>query len=156
MNDRQWDEQLRRFVKTTGEEIRRVGEDIKTEAERLLVEVRDPDKQRKVKEGLRDFSVWARKTAEEVVEVVEKGIKKAEGALNKNAKGGSERERAPARPAAANEAEATGSATSPAPSSERSAPPRKSAAKTVGPKKSKSTKAAPKTRAAKTVGRKKG
>lgn len=83
MNERQWEEQLKRFLSRTGEEIKRASEEIKAEAEKLIVEVRDPEKHRKVKEGLMELGVWAKKTAEEVGELVEKGVRKAEGALGR-------------------------------------------------------------------------
>ena len=83
MNERQWEEQLKRFLSRTGEEIKRASEEIKSEAEKLIVEVRDPEKHRKVKEGLKELGVWAKKTAEEVGELVEKGVRRAEGALGR-------------------------------------------------------------------------
>lgn len=82
MNDKLWDAKLKLWLKKTGADVRRAGQDIRVEAERLLAEVKDPQRQAKVKEGLKDFGGWARKTAEELAELVEKGAKKAEGALN--------------------------------------------------------------------------
>ncbi|MBI3185403.1 MAG: transcriptional regulator [Myxococcales bacterium] len=81
MKDRQWDEQLRSFLQRTGDELKRAGEDIKSEAQRLIEEVKDPKKHKKVKEGLREVRTWAKKTAEEIAEMVEKGVKKAEDAF---------------------------------------------------------------------------
>ncbi len=83
MNDSQWDEQLKGFLKKTGDELKRAGEEIKKEGERLLGEVRDPEKRKKVKDGLKDFGGWARRTAEEVAVLVEQGVKKAEGAVSR-------------------------------------------------------------------------
>ncbi len=81
MNESQWDEKLRSFLKKTGDELKRAGADIKVEAEKLMKEVKDPERQDKVKKGLETFGVWARKTAEEVAHAVEVGVKKAEGAV---------------------------------------------------------------------------
>jgi hypothetical protein len=81
MNDKQWDAKLKVWLKKTGADVRRAGQDIRVEAEKLLAEVKDPERQAKVKEGLKDFGGWARKTAEELAELVETGVKKAEGAL---------------------------------------------------------------------------
>jgi len=81
MNESQWDEKLRSFLKKTGDELKRAGADIKVEAEKLMKEVKDPERQDKVKKGLETFGLWARKTAEEVAHAVEVGVKKAEGAV---------------------------------------------------------------------------
>lgn len=81
MNENQWDEKLKTFLKKTGDDLKRAGNDIKAEAEKLMKEVKDPDRQEKVKKGLATFQLWARKTAEEVAAVVETGVKKAEGAV---------------------------------------------------------------------------
>ncbi len=83
MNQSQWDEKLKSFLKKTGEDVKRAGNDIKAEAEKLLKEVQDPERQAKVRAGVKDFSGWARKTAEEMAGLMETGVKKAEVALNK-------------------------------------------------------------------------
>src|ERR1700694_6301200 len=73
MNE-QWDERLFKFLKHTGEEI-------KGETQRLVAEVKDPDTQRKVKEGLREFGSWVKQTAEEAADMIESAVKKAEAAF---------------------------------------------------------------------------
>ena len=83
MNQTQWDEKLKSFLKKTGEEVKRAGNEIKIEAEKLLKEVQDPERQAKVKAGMKEFRGWARKTAEEMAELMETGVKNAEVALNK-------------------------------------------------------------------------
>ena len=83
MNQTQWDEKLKSFLKKTGEDVKRAGNDIKSEAEKLLKEVKDPERQAKLKAGMKDFGGWARKTAEEMAELMETGVKKAEQALGK-------------------------------------------------------------------------
>ncbi len=42
MVDTQWDEQLRTLMNRARDEIKRAGDEMKTEAERLLNEVADP------------------------------------------------------------------------------------------------------------------
>src|SRR3954470_7880128 len=83
MNQSQWDEKLKSFLKKTGDDVKRAGNDIKAEAEKLLKEVQDPDRQAKVRAGMKDFGGWAKKTAEEMAELMETGVKKAEVALSK-------------------------------------------------------------------------
>jgi hypothetical protein len=83
MNDREWESKLKGFLKKTQSELQRAGNDIREEANKLIKEVQDPQRQAKVKAGLKDFGSWARKTAEEVATLVEDGVKKAEGAINK-------------------------------------------------------------------------
>lgn len=83
MNDSQWDAKLKSFLKKTGDDFKRFGADVKEEAQKLLTEVQDPKRQEKLRDGLKDVGVWARKTAEEVATLVETGVKKAEGAIGK-------------------------------------------------------------------------
>lgn len=83
MNDSQWDAKLKSFLKKTGDDFKRFGAEVKEEAHKLLVEVQDPARQQKLKEGLKDVGLWAKKTAEEVATLVESGVKKAEDALGK-------------------------------------------------------------------------
>ena len=83
LNEGQWEDRFKSFIKRAGDEIKRAGDEIRTEAERLISEVKDPEKQQRVRAGLKDFGTWARKTAEEVAERVEGGVKKAEVALRK-------------------------------------------------------------------------
>jgi hypothetical protein len=83
--EKPWEERVRAFLKRTGEELKRAGGEIRNEAELLMKEVQDPDVQRKVKTGLKEFGGWARKTAEEVAEVVEQGVHRAEAAFKKQA-----------------------------------------------------------------------
>lgn len=83
MNDSQWDAKLKTFLKKTGDDFKRFGKDVQSEAQKLMTEVQDPARQQKLRDGLKDVGVWAKKTAEEVATLVETGVKKAEGALNK-------------------------------------------------------------------------
>lgn len=83
MNDSQWDAKLKSFLKKTGEDFKRTGNDLKQEAEKLLKEVQDPERQAKVKAGMKDFGVWAKKAAEDMASLMESGVKKAEGVISK-------------------------------------------------------------------------
>lgn len=85
MNDSQWDSKLKAFLQKTGEDFKRFGADVKVEAQKLMTEVQDPARQQKLRDGLKDVGVWARKTAEDVATLVETGVKKAEGSLVKAA-----------------------------------------------------------------------
>jgi hypothetical protein len=81
MNDGQWDSKLKGFLKKTGEDFKRFGNDVKGEAQKLMAQAQDPKRQEQVREGLKEVGTWAKKTAEEVATLVEKGVKKAEVAF---------------------------------------------------------------------------
>lgn len=98
-----WDEKVRLFLQKAGEDLKKVSHDVRTEAERLIADVKDPQTQQKVKTQLKDVGDWARKAAEEMADLVEQGVKKAEQAIT-GAKGVSAppsppRAAAPAAPA---------------------------------------------------------
>jgi hypothetical protein len=76
-----WEEQFKVFLKRAGDDLKRMGEDIRTEAQRLVTEMKDPERQEKMREGLRDVGTWARRTANDVADLVEKGAQKAETAF---------------------------------------------------------------------------
>jgi hypothetical protein len=87
MSDPVWDARLKSFLKKTGDEFKRFSTDVKAEADRLLAEVKDPQRQRQVREGLQEVGVWARRTADEVATAVDAGLKQAEVALTKASQG---------------------------------------------------------------------
>ncbi|WNG21137.1 transcriptional regulator [Cystobacter fuscus] len=66
-----WDKQLMDFLKRTGD-------DLKTEAQRLFVEVQDPNNQAKVKEGLQNLRVWAMATGKQAAEHLESAVRRVE------------------------------------------------------------------------------
>src|SRR5256712_14194066 len=66
MSDQSWEEQFKQFLRKTGDDFRRAGEDIKAEAQKLLDAAMDPDKQQRVRGRLKELSSWARKRAEDV------------------------------------------------------------------------------------------
>jgi hypothetical protein len=76
-----WDDRVKAFLRKTGEEFRRFSHDVQQDARRLVDEARDPQRQKRMKEGLAEVGSWVRKTAEDVATVMEEGVKKAEGML---------------------------------------------------------------------------
>jgi hypothetical protein len=85
MSDESWDEQFRQFLRKTGDDFRRTGEDIKTEAQKLLDAAMDPEKQQKVRDRLNELSSWARKTAQGVAGAMEDAATKAQTAFHRAA-----------------------------------------------------------------------
>ena len=106
-----WDSKFKGFLKKAGDDFKRAATDVKKEAERLMKEVKDPERQAKVREGVQEASVWAKKTAEQLASLVEVGVKQAEGALSEVSK---QFKTAPAEPS---------SAPAPAPTPKNAAPP---------------------------------
>src|SRR2546429_9134794 len=80
MSDESWEEQFKQFLRKTGDDFRRAGEDIKAEAQKLFDAAMDPDKQQRVRDRLKELSSWARKTAEDMAgDVGAAGRKAARG-----------------------------------------------------------------------------
>ncbi|MCC6334384.1 MAG: transcriptional regulator [Myxococcales bacterium] len=139
MSDSAWDTKMRAFLKKTGEDFKRFGKDVKDEAQKLMGEVKDPERQQKLREGLKDVGHWARKTAEEVATVMETGVKKAEGAFRSASGKVTDfvSKEPPGAPAAARAPEPA--PTPPSPPPEMEPPPKpKAAKKSVGPRAKKS------------------
>jgi hypothetical protein len=65
MAEQAWDQKLTDFLKAAGEELRRTGEELKAETQRLLDEVADSDMQAKMKERIHQLGKMAKKTAAE-------------------------------------------------------------------------------------------
>lgn len=159
MNDSQWDAKLKTFLKKAGDDFKRFGADVKEEAQKLLTEVQDPSKQEKLREGLKEVGLWAKKTAEEVAALVETGVKKAEGAIGKASTKVNDFAAKPREAASQGAAHPAATPPSPPPRMEPpspgSAPARSAAKKTVGKAVGSKRKAAPKKGAAKkTIGKK--
>jgi hypothetical protein len=81
MNDESWDEQFKRFLRKTGEDFRRTGEDIKAEAQKLVDAAMDPEKQQRVRDRLNELGVWAQRTAHGVAGAMQDAASKAEDAF---------------------------------------------------------------------------
>ena len=83
MNDSQWDAKFKAFLKKTGDDFKKFGNEVKSEAQKLMTEVQDPARQEKLRQGLNEVGQWAKKTSMELATVVEQGVKKAEETLVK-------------------------------------------------------------------------
>jgi hypothetical protein len=141
MPETPWQQQFQKLLARAGEEFKKTSEELKSEAQRLLVEVRDPANQKKVKEGLRDIGVWAKKAADQAAEVIDSAVKKAETTWKKDApKKGAP---AAAKPAA------------PRPSAEKASTEKAPAEKAAAEKPAAEKAPAQKAPAKKTVGKKK-
>jgi len=79
-DEKPWDQTLKDFLKRTGEDLKKAGEEIRAEAQKLIDEVRDPDTQQKIKDGLGNLGQWAKKSAEEAANKIEEVVKKADDA----------------------------------------------------------------------------
>jgi hypothetical protein len=73
-----WDKQLKDVLQFTREEFKRTGDELKTHAQRLLVEVQDPNNQAKVKEGLATLRTWAVATGKQAQEQLESAVRRVE------------------------------------------------------------------------------
>lgn len=80
MPDRPWDQQLKDFLKRTGEDLKKAGDDIRAEAQKLIDEVRDPETQQKIRDGLGNLGQWAKKSAEDAANKIEEVVKRADDA----------------------------------------------------------------------------
>jgi len=159
-DEKPWEAKMKSFLKKTGEDFKRFGNDIKTDAQKLLEEVKDPEGQAKIREGLKTAAFWAKKTAEEVADVVVEGTRKAEEAFVKATDRAKDFANKPVEgaPKDGAQAEASPAPTPPSPPPEgMPAPPPEPAKKTVG-KSAKPKKASAKkpSKAKKTIGKKKG
>ncbi len=133
-----WDEQFRAFLKRAGDDLKKMGEDLRTEAQRLVEQVGDPEKQEQVRAKAREVGVWAKQAAVEVAELVDKGAQKAEAALRNFSS--RDAEGAPTGTAPPNPTRDEGSvadsavAEETAPRTRRAAAPKASASKQTAPK----------------------
>lgn len=156
MSDSAWDLKMKAFLKKTGDDFKRFGRDVKEEAKKLMTEVKDPERQAKLRDGLKDVGTWARKAAEDVATVMETGVKKAEDAFREGSKKVSDfvaKDTGGPPPAPAAEAAPPPAPTPPSPPPDMSDAPKPRAKKTVGPKKKKPA-AKKSSTAKKTIGKK--
>lgn len=145
MANSNWEEQFKVFLKRAGDDLKRMGEDIRTEAGRLATDLKDPERQKKMREGLQDVGQWARRTANDVADLVEKGAQKAEVAFRNLSE---QQQKAPAKDEPSRETKRSSPTASRPETTARPAPAgaAKKAAprKTVGPKKPAASSAAKK------------
>ena len=154
-----WDKQLKDVLQFTREELKRTGDELKTHAQRLLVEVQDPNNQAKVKEGLATLRTWAVATGKQAQEQLESAVRRVEEVVE----GSFDKRSASAPPPAAPAPPPRAAAPSPPPPSPSSTARKPAGAKSLGRKKpaakaaapSGSKKTAAKKGATKSLGRKK-
>jgi predicted metalloendopeptidase len=60
-----WDQKLTDFLKTAGEELRRTGEELKSETQRMIDEVTDPEMQTRMRQRIHQLGLMAKETAAE-------------------------------------------------------------------------------------------
>ncbi len=121
-----------------------------------MTEVQDPERQQKLREGLKDVGAWANKTAKEVATLVETGVQKAEGALGKAHEKVNDFVVKPLETAAGVEPTPPAPAAtppSPPPQMDEAPAPKPRAKKTVGKGPAKKKPAAKKSAAKKTIGK---
>jgi peptidoglycan hydrolase CwlO-like protein len=80
MADKPWDQQVVSFLKRTGEDLKKAGEDIRVEAQKLIADIRDPETQQKIRDNLANLGTWAKQTAEGAAGAIDQAVKKAEDA----------------------------------------------------------------------------
>jgi DNA repair ATPase RecN len=81
MSEESWDEQFKQFLRKTGDDFRRAGEEVRAEAQRLLEAAMDPQKQQRVRDRLNELSQWARRSGEAVAGAMTDAASKAENAF---------------------------------------------------------------------------
>ncbi len=59
MPEQQWDDRLLEFVRKTGEDLKRTGEELLGEAQRTFDELRDPTQQERLKARVAELRTWA-------------------------------------------------------------------------------------------------
>jgi hypothetical protein len=80
MPERPWDQTVVDFLKRAGEDLKKAGEDIRAEAQKLIDDVRDPETQQKIRDGLGNLGQWAKKSAEDAAGKIEEVVKRADEA----------------------------------------------------------------------------
>lgn len=129
-----WEKQLKEFIKRTSDELKRTGDELKVEAQRLLEEVRDPARQAKVKDALKDLREKATAMTKDAADKLEVAVRKVEDAVDTAFDRNKADESAQAKPATP----ATPAAEEPAPASK----PGRKTGKTIGKKAGAAKKAA--------------
>ena len=60
MAEPQWDDRLLEFVRKTGEDLKRTGEELLGEAQKTIDELRDPAQQERLKDRVAELRTWAK------------------------------------------------------------------------------------------------
>jgi hypothetical protein len=59
MSEPQWDEKLLEYVRKTGEDLKRTGEEFLDQAQRTFDDIRDPAQQERLKARVAELRTWA-------------------------------------------------------------------------------------------------
>lgn len=65
MPEQQWDEKLLEYVRKTGEDLKRTGEEFLDQAQRTFDDLRDPAQQERLKARVAELRTWAKSKFEE-------------------------------------------------------------------------------------------
>ena len=65
MPEQQWDEKLLDYVRKTGEDLKRTGEEFLDQAQRTFDDLRDPAQQERLKARVAELRTWAKGKFEE-------------------------------------------------------------------------------------------
>ena len=65
MPEQQWDEKLLEYVRRTGEDLKRTGEEFLDQAQRTFEDLRDPAQQERLKARVAELRTWAMSKFEE-------------------------------------------------------------------------------------------
>jgi len=65
MPEQQWDEKLLEYVRKTGEDLKRTGEEFLDQAQRTFDDIRDPAQQERLKARVAELRTWAMSKFEE-------------------------------------------------------------------------------------------
>jgi len=65
MSEQQWDERLLEYVRKTGEDLKRTGEEFLDQAQKAFDDLRDPAQQERLKARVAELRTWAMSKFEE-------------------------------------------------------------------------------------------
>jgi hypothetical protein len=88
MPEQQWDEKLLEYVRRTGEDLKRTGEEFLDQAQRTFDDLRDPAQQERLKARVAELRTWAMSKFEEARTRAEDalGIERPKAAPTRSAK----------------------------------------------------------------------
>ena len=88
MPEQQWDEKLLEYVRRTGEDLKRTGEEFLDQAQRTFDDLRDPAQQERLKARVAELRTWAMSKFEEARARAEDalGIERPKAAPTRSAK----------------------------------------------------------------------
>ena len=88
MPEQQWDEKLLEYVRKTGEDLKRTGEEFLDQAQRTFDDIRDPAQQERLKARVAELRTWAMSKFEEARTRAEDalGIERPKAAPTRSAK----------------------------------------------------------------------